>query len=258
MKLICTLLVRDEIDIIKPWMDYHLKKFDEVIVTDNGSVDGTREALDKFPVTVIDEPGRDYQQSAWVGRMVDLAIEHGADWVINSDADEFWLGDYHGLIARFPECNSLIIQSKSYHATFDDPENEDPTRRLIYHSGINDEFKKTIFKADVFGEAYMGNHTFFLKDGIERVDKWIMPTDAVINHYHERSWSHFRRKYIQGGEAYQNNYMHKDPRYGNTLGYHWKEKYRIYCKRGGIEALRREWEKSIKDSRGLTREPLHG
>lgn len=257
MKLIATLLVRDEIDIIKPWMDYHLKKFDEIIVTDNGSVDGTREELDKFPVTVIDEPGRDYMQNVWVDRMVRLAIEKGADWIVNSDADEFWLGDYHGLIARNPSATGLLIQSRNYCITHDDLESDDPTRRLIFHSGINDIWKKLIIRADTYAEAYLGNHTVFVKKGVERNEIRIDPSDAVINHYNERSWDQYRRKYIQGGEAYLNNRLDRDPRYGKTVGWHWKQKYQLYCSLG-IEGLRREFEKSIKDSRGLTREPLHG
>jgi len=96
MKLVMTLLVRDEEDIVADNLDFHLAQgVDEVIVTDNGSVDGTLEILRAYEarglVRIIVEPTDDYSQGRWVTRMARIAAtEHKADWVINNDADEFW------------------------------------------------------------------------------------------------------------------------------------------------------------------------
>jgi Glycosyl transferase family 2 len=96
MRLVMTLLARDEADIIDAWLALHLNAgADFVIATDNRSTDGTTEILERYAregrVQVIHEPGEDLRQDEWVTRMARLAAtEHGADWVINSDADEFW------------------------------------------------------------------------------------------------------------------------------------------------------------------------
>ena len=96
MTLVMTLLARDEIDVVDSWLAFHLNAgVDKVIATDNRSQDGTTEVLEEYErsghVHLIREPGEDLRQNEWVTRMARLAAtEYGADWVINSDADEFW------------------------------------------------------------------------------------------------------------------------------------------------------------------------
>ena len=91
-----TLLVRDEADIVDAQIAFHLHAgVDFVIATDNRSSDGTTEILERYEragyLRLLREPGDDMRQDEWVTRMARLAsTEHAADWVINSDADEFW------------------------------------------------------------------------------------------------------------------------------------------------------------------------
>jgi hypothetical protein len=96
MKLVVTVMVRDEIDIIAPMIEHHLAQgADLIIVTDNGSVDGTAEALQDYAalglVELHHDPVHRKQQHSVVTQMARRAYTvHGADWVINADADEFW------------------------------------------------------------------------------------------------------------------------------------------------------------------------
>jgi hypothetical protein len=96
MKLVMTLLVRDEADIIDAQIAFHLHAgVDFVIATDNDSVDGTTEILESYArdgyLHLIRQKGEHLLQTEWVSRMArSAATEFGADWVINSDADEFW------------------------------------------------------------------------------------------------------------------------------------------------------------------------
>ncbi|RXZ72071.1 glycosyltransferase family 2 protein [Agromyces albus] len=92
-----TMMVRDEADIIRATLEHHRAQgVDRIIVTDNGSVDGTTEILEEFAsdglVDLRFDPVHQKQQSEVVTAMARAAYtEYGADWVINADADEFWV-----------------------------------------------------------------------------------------------------------------------------------------------------------------------
>jgi glycosyltransferase involved in cell wall biosynthesis len=96
-KVVMTLLVRDEADIIDLFLRYHTRAgIDALIVTDNGSRDGTREILQQYRrdgaiAEIIDQPSHIFDQPRFVDRMIRHARDHyAADYCINSDADEFW------------------------------------------------------------------------------------------------------------------------------------------------------------------------
>lgn len=97
VKIVMTLMVRDEADIIAAMIEHHLSQgVDLIIATDNGSVDGTREILADYAragrVELHDYLTQDKNQTAVVSGMASRAATvHGADWVINADADEFFV-----------------------------------------------------------------------------------------------------------------------------------------------------------------------
>jgi Glycosyl transferase family 2 len=96
MRVVMTLLVRNEADVVDAQLAFHLNAgVDFVIATDHGSDDGTREILNSYAqlglLHLIDQRSPERRQGDWVTRMARLAAtDFGADWVINSDADEFW------------------------------------------------------------------------------------------------------------------------------------------------------------------------
>ena len=96
MRLVQTLVVRDEADIVDAQIRYHLSAgVDFVIATDHESVDGTTEILESHEreghLHLIRVAG-EMREQRWRTRMARLAAtEYGADWVINTDADEFWI-----------------------------------------------------------------------------------------------------------------------------------------------------------------------
>jgi hypothetical protein len=97
MRFVITLMVRDEADIIAAFVEHHVAQgADLIIATDNGSVDGTAEILQQYAdLGVLElhyDPVFRKQQHAVVTAMARRAFtDHHADWVINADADEFWV-----------------------------------------------------------------------------------------------------------------------------------------------------------------------
>lgn len=97
MKFVVTVMVRDEVDIIAAFVEHHLAQgADLIIATDNGSVDGTTEILQRYADLGVLELQHDpvfrKQQHAVVTAMARRAFtEYHADWVINADADEFFV-----------------------------------------------------------------------------------------------------------------------------------------------------------------------
>ncbi|PZX14347.1 glycosyl transferase family 2 [Palleronia aestuarii] len=95
-RLVMTLLVRDEADIVALNVAWHLAQgVNHVIATDNGSTDGTADALRPFVrrgvLTLLNEPSTAYLQDVWATRMALMARDaFGAEWVFCNDADEFW------------------------------------------------------------------------------------------------------------------------------------------------------------------------
>jgi glycosyltransferase involved in cell wall biosynthesis len=118
------LKVRDEGDVIESNLRYHhALGVDHFIVTDNGSTDETPEILARYAdaglADVIEAPGTDYREqgAAWLTRMARLAAtEHGADWVIHTDADEFWLpisGSLKDVLGAIPSRYGVVVAPRT-------------------------------------------------------------------------------------------------------------------------------------------------
>lgn len=150
VKLAMTLVVRDEADVIDAQLAFHLNAgVDLVLATDHLSSDGTTEILEGYArdgyVRLFRESERWNRQGRWTTRMARLAAtEHGVDWVLLSDGDEFWwprggsLKDVLGAIP--PDLGVLHAPSRTFVPRPDDGRSfaERMTVRLAVHAPIND------------------------------------------------------------------------------------------------------------------------
>ena len=171
-----TLLVRDERDIVEEHLAFHLAAgVDLVIVTDHASTDGTEEVLARYEAEgrarVIREPEGPFRQREWVTRMARLAAsEHGADWVVNSDADEFWWprgGSLPDVLDSIPRRYGVVQSFVRHFVPVPDdgsPFWERMTLRLTAQAPVNDPrspwrpFRKVVHRGDPRAEIVEGSH----------------------------------------------------------------------------------------------------
>jgi Glycosyl transferase family 2 len=216
MKLVLTVLARDEADVIDAQIAFHLNAgADFVIATDNASQDGTTEIFESYErqgcLHLIREPAEGLRQGEWVTRMARLAAQKfGADWVINSDADEFWwprggslkevleaVSERYGIVQAFWRS---FVPRPDDGAFFADR----MTARLSQQAPINDPTSvyrpvvKVAHRADPDVVVGRGNHAL--------VDSRLVPFTTwhplEVLHFPLRSRAQWARKVELQGEAF--------------------------------------------------------
>lgn len=261
-KLIMTLLVKDEVDIIRENILYHKEMgIDGIIVTDNNSTDGTLEILEELQkegiiLEIIKEPTLEYFQKEWVDRMIKLAInKYKADIIINIDADEFWytssLNLKETILKNFEDgYNVLNCVLKDFVPI----EEKDDFLSSTYFKGRNlvkyelDELDinkssyswennvtKVIHKAKGYKQISQGNHFVKMKK-----HKGKFCPEITIYHYAIRNYKHFEAKTIKGGKSHE-----KFP--NKALGSHWRAWYEFYKEGKLKDVYERYFRKSKKN-----------
>ncbi|GAA3630046.1 hypothetical protein GCM10022200_10900 [Microbacterium awajiense] len=222
MKIVMTLMVRDEADVIGAMLQHHRAQgIDHVLITDNASVDGTPEILDEFArdgfATVWHDPVHRKQQYVTVTRMARYAAtELGADWVVNADADEFWVTRTPGstvrdaLAAVSDDVSSLTVPV--VNLTGAPARDGSGLDRLVYRDERSDAeinaagipFHPTpdaVHRAHPEVEVSQGNHVATAPGWAEAGHA----SDLEVLHLPWRSWRQYSHKVRVSGEAYLAN-----------------------------------------------------
>jgi hypothetical protein len=239
MKLAVTLMVRDEADIIQQWLDYHVAQgIDLLLVTDNGSVDGTKEILDAFAaaapieVVLLSDPVHRKQQSTTVTAMARAAYtEHDATWVINADADEFLIPKdrsltLHDVFDRLdPVINAFVVPVVNMIGRM--ANSGAGLDRLVWRDERTaEELHEVGLIAHPSGNAIhvghpevsvvQGNHLVTIPAG-EAPDESLA---LEVLHYPWRSWRQYEHRVENTGRAYEANPdMHPSPNHHGMRDY---------------------------------------
>ncbi|MCC5952197.1 MAG: glycosyltransferase family 2 protein [Acidimicrobiia bacterium] len=249
MKIVMTLLVRDEIDIVADMLDAHFALgVDFVVATDNLSVDGTTDVLRHYEqqgrLHLIEEREDTYDQPRWVSRMARLAAtDFGADWVINADADEFWWptnGDLRTTLGSVPDGVDVVVAQRFNFVARGEPSGTPPAApwhdrlRWRYTMSVNHEGvalpPKVCHRAHPEAQVFMGNHWVEHPTRGELDDGRL-----VVLHFPMRSYVQFATKIIKGGEALERNDDLPD-----SLGVVWRRLLDVH-RQGRFEDEWRSW-----------------
>jgi hypothetical protein len=222
MKLVMTIMVRDEADIVAAMLEHHLAQgVDRFVVTDNGSIDGTTAILqayaDRGLVDLRHDPVHRKQQSSVVSGMAsDAFTQHEATWVINADADEFWVAVDPTMTLREalerwdPAIRAVLVPvvdmtgdpalegSGLSRLTYRDHRSVEEINRIGLHAHATADVIH-VGRADV--SVMQGNHFVDMENGGDP------PEDARIEvlHLPWRSWRQYRGKVEKAGRAYDAN-----------------------------------------------------
>ncbi|MGN7799188.1 glycosyltransferase family 2 protein [Leifsonia sp. 22587] len=238
MRLAVTLMVRDEADIVRPVIDNLIDQgADAIIVTDNGSVDGTTEILESYGdrIDLRHDPVQRKQQFRVVTGMArDAHTVHGADWVINADADEFWLPrvagrTLHDVFSELPK--SLRTFPVEVIDMIGDPalrgsglqrltlQDRRPLRRMNELGLHAHATSDAVHVGTPEIEVSQGNHFVNLQQ------KGEVPPGLEVDvlHFPWRSWEQFEGKVEKSGRAYEAN-----PELQPSPNHHGMREYRRY------------------------------
>jgi len=235
MKIVMTLLCRDEEDIIEENILFHLSQgIDHLIITDNGSNDATVPIIQKFcktgKVRLIHEESQTHDQALWVSRMAAIASnDYHADWLIHADADEFWMprsGSCRDILGSLGTEVRAISVSRYNFPPLDSPHSEadqpfykrQTIREVISRNSLGQRLPPKICHR-VAGEMWIddGNHSVYL-------DRHLAPaadcSEIEILHYPARSLNQYTRKIRNGAEALERN-----ERINRNIGGTWRAHY---------------------------------
>lgn len=236
MRLAMTLMVRDEADIVGAMLDHHLSQGVEVIiVTDNGSVDGTAELLAEYEgrglIELRHDPEHRKQQAETVTRMArDAAERYGADWVINADADEFWLPAAPGLTLQ-EAFERIPVAVRAFDVPVHDMIGPaalagSGLQRLVYRDlRTTEQLRSVGLRAHATHDvAHVGDPSVEVAQGnhfVNLENHGPVPAGAEIEvlHFPWRSWEQYARKVRNAGSAYENSQLTPSPNHHGMRDY---------------------------------------
>ncbi|MCB0487335.1 MAG: glycosyltransferase family 2 protein [Cyclobacteriaceae bacterium] len=237
MKVGMTLLVRDEADIVRANIEYHLNNgVDFIIITDNGSLDGTYEICQEYlnhgVVEIIKEPPFDFSQYSYVSKMANLlSSKYGASWIINSDADEFFVSRSHNNIklclTEVPLEVSVISVSRHDYVPIMAKCDEFLPTDFPYRRAISLALSgrplppKVVHRCSPNIAVSQGNHSV----SGDILSKVIKGADLEILHFPIRSYQQFESKVKNGGSGYAQN-----KKLSENTGYHKRYWYDLLMK----------------------------
>ncbi len=251
VKLVMTLLVRNEKDIVRDNIEFHFGSgVDLIIATDNNSTDGTLEILKEYEskgvLHLIQEPSTTFNQSKWVNRMADLAVrEYAANIVFHSDGDEFWMpksGNLKTELTANPVVDVLKVVTRNIiledlggqerypeNATFivKNVSKGPKIKKISNNRYLTKTHRKVMFKTPAIS-LYVGEGNHRVNDDEFKLVQ-SQSTDITIYHFPSRGKDQFYQKVIEGGES-----LKRTSDINSSVGGHWRKWYEAY-ERGELD-----------------------
>jgi glycosyl transferase family 2 len=238
MKSVGVARVKNELDIIEPFVRHHSEHFDKLIILDDGSTDGTYQALQQLQpacgnLIVLREPVIGYEQRRYMTLLSRMAVDKfGADWVVPLDADEF-VEPVDGLsLADVLACLQPAIYELQWSNFIWRPELEhgderNPVLRQRFRLPPHSQNSKLLIHSQFVNETLeisTGNH--LLMDSGSPLPKQPLER-ATLCHYPIRSVAQYAGKIAVGYLQYL-----ATPDWDRQQGFHYIEPFQELAKFG--------------------------
>ena len=253
IKISMTMIVKNEEDIIEQNIRFHAAiGVDNFIILDNGSTDNTLDILKKlsseYEIILEYDSSLTFKQKKWTTKLTKKAKKlFNPDWIINNDADEFWIPtsadslkdvlNFKGSVLQVPRSNMILYDGinswmeSEYRVANQilNRENYDTINIILGKIG-----RKVIVNPYGYMQTNSGNHS------AEHIAFWKKQEfkDIHIYHYPIRSYQQFINNAKIRIKALQ---------HGAKMGKHIKKWAKLYEEGKLLE----EAEKVIFDSKKL-------
>ncbi len=221
-RIIMTILVKNEDDIIEENIRVHASLgVDAFVVMDNDSTDETKEILkrlqDEFEIVVINESGL-YNQAKWMKRLAMEAKKLGASWVINNDADEFWIPHDNRSLRDILSHKGSVITVHRYNMLLDTQSYSDDFKFYDMHYRVQNpiyydkNYQQNSAKISILlaknapkvitnphglvllrGGNHKALHVGNIRDYFRHYDKIKRSSNLAVYHYPIRSFKQFEK-----------------------------------------------------------------
>ncbi|MDB6093824.1 MAG: hypothetical protein JWM32_1386 [Verrucomicrobia bacterium] len=203
MRLVAVSIVKNEADIIEPFVRHTLEWVDHHFLFDHDSTDGTREILGALkaegcPITLFTDDALANLQQARSNRLSRLAAEtQAADWILPLDADEILIGpgraQLEQALALVPLGQAATVPLLNYFSTpEDDAKVNNPVVRLRYAQAAPATTRKIIvprsLALDPQVEAGKGSHALYR--AAQSLPSHPLPAEFYLAHLALRSPEH--------------------------------------------------------------------
>jgi hypothetical protein len=195
-------MVRNEVDVIGFTIEHLVAQgFDQVLIADNRSSDGTldllRELAHEFPVLVVRDELEAYYQGDKISVLARMAHQNGAAWVVPFDADELWFAESRPLAEHLRSSEASIVSARIWNylpALGDDDAVDNPFLRIRSR-------EPAPMTPDIH-VAFQGHRFARVSMGYNAVRRpGVRARGLHVAHFPYRNPEQFARKFRVGGPA---------------------------------------------------------